>query len=148
MDAISLQARGRSRRRLLTNRAAVAGAILAALFAVAMLCILVGSVLVRAFHALDWSLFTKGPATFAQTGGGIAPAFVGTLLLVGIATAMAVPVGVLVAIYVSEFAPKRVARQIRLWLDVLNGFPSIVIGIFVYTLAVKSATPILGIGHH
>src|SRR5205814_151963 len=83
-----------------------------------------GPVLVRAFHALDWNFFVKGPAVFGQTGGGIAPALVGTLLLVLVATAMALPVGVLIALYVSEFARPRVADQIKLWLDVLNGFPS------------------------
>ena len=70
----------------------------------ALLVVLVGSVLARAFHALNWSFFTKGPAVFGQTGGGIAPAFVGTAMLVAIATAIAVPIGVLLAIYVSEFA--------------------------------------------
>jgi phosphate transport system permease protein len=68
------------------------------------------------------------------------------LLLVAVATAIALPVGVLTAIYVSEFARRAVARQIRLWLDVLNGFPSIVIGIFVFTLCVKAR--LLGIGGH
>ena len=102
----------------------------------------------RAFHALDWNFFTKGPAVFGQTGGGIAPALVGTLLLVLVATAMALPVGVLIAIYVSEFAPRRVGDQIKLWLDVLNGFPSIVIGIFVFALAVKTKVPMIGLGHH
>jgi phosphate transport system permease protein len=122
--------------------------VLAALFALALLCLLVGSVLVRAVHALNWSFFTKGPAVFGQTGGGIAPAFVGTGLLVAIATAMALPVGVLLAIYVSEFASSRVSEQVKLWLDVLNGFPSIVIGIFVFELVVAARLPILGIGHH
>jgi len=143
---ISLKATGRSRRRLFADRAAVGGAILAALIAVGMLAILVGSVLARAFHSLTWDFFTKGPAVFGQTGGGIAPALVGTLLLVLIAAAMAVPVGVLIAIFVSEFANRKVSAQIRLWLDVLNGFPSIVIGIFVFALIVK--TKFLGIGHH
>ena len=148
MDALSLQARGRSRRRLRVNRVAEGGSVLAALVAVAFLAILVGSVLVRAFHALDWNFFVKGPAVFGQTGGGIAPALVGTLLLVLVATAMALPVGVLIALYVSEFARPRVADQIKLWLDVLNGFPSIVIGIFVFALAVKTKVPLIGIGHH
>ncbi len=148
MDAVSLQARGRSRRRLRVNRVAEGGSVLAALVAVAFLAILVGSVLVRAFHALDWNFFVKGPAVFGQTGGGIAPALVGTLLLVLVATAMALPVGVLIALYVSEFARPRVADQIKLWLDVLNGFPSIVIGIFVFALAVKTKVPLIGIGHH
>jgi phosphate transport system permease protein len=148
VEPISLQATGRARRRLRTNRGAEIGAILAALLAVALLAVLVGSVLVKALPALSWNLFTKGPAVFGETGGGIAPALVGTLLLIVIATAMAVPVGVSMAIYVSEFAPRRVADQIRLWLDVLNGFPSIVIGIFVFELMVQTNLPLLGIGHH
>jgi phosphate transport system permease protein len=122
--------------------------ILAALVAIAFLAILVGSVLVRGVHALDWNFFTKGPAVFGQGGGGIAPALIGTLLLVLIATGISLPIGVLIALYVSEFARRRVADQIKLWLDVLNGFPSIVIGIFVFALAVKTKVPLLGIGHH
>jgi|SRR5579862_157181 len=148
MSSVSLQATGRSRRRLVTNRVAQAGGILAALVAVAFLAILVGSVLQRAFHALNWDFFTKGPAVFGQTGGGIAPALVGTLLLVLIATAMALPIGVLVAIFVSEFAPRPIGDQVKLWLDVLNGFPSIVIGIFAFALAIKTKIAVLGIGHH
>ena len=83
---VTLQARGRSRRRLRVNRVAEGASVLAALIAVGFLAILVGSVLVRAFHALDWNFFTKGPAVFGQTGGGMAPALVGTLLLVLVAT--------------------------------------------------------------
>jgi len=147
-QAFTLKARGRSRRRLRVNRVAEAASVLAALIAVGFLAILVGSVLFRAFHALNWDFFTKGPAVFGQAGGGIAPAFVGTILLVLFATLFALPIGVLVALYVSEFAPPRFAQQIKLWLDVLNGFPSIVIGIFVFALAVKTKMPVLGIGHH
>lgn len=136
MTDLSLEARGRARRRLIANRIAESAATLAALTAVAVLVILVWSVFRRGAPALNWDFFTKGPALFGQSGGGIAPAFVGTLLLVGIATAIALPTGVLTAIYVSEFAPRSVGNQIRLWLDVLNGFPSIVIGIFVFSLLV------------
>jgi phosphate transport system permease protein len=146
--AFTLQARGRSRRRLLWNRVAIGAGVLAALFAIAMLAVLVGSVLARGIHALNWDFFTKGQAVFGETGGGIGPAFAGTLMLVAIATAIALPVGILVAIFVSEFAPRHVGEQIKLWLDVLNGFPSIIIGIFVFQFAVKEATPILGLGHH
>jgi phosphate transport system permease protein len=145
---ISLHATGRSRRRLLMNRVAEIGAVVAALLAVALLVILVGSVFTRAFHALNWNLITKGPAVFGQTGGGIAPALVGTLILVAIATAIAVPIGVLLAIFVSEFASRHFGRQVKLWLDVLNGFPSIVIGIFVFELMVAAKVPLIGLGHH
>jgi phosphate transport system permease protein len=147
-EPLSLQARGRARRRLRVNRGAEVGAVLAALLAVSVLAVLIGSVLDKALPALSWNLFLKGPAVFGQTGGGIAPALVGTALLVAIGMGMAIPVGVLVAIYVSEFAPGRVAEQIRLWLDVLNGFPSIVIGIFVFELLVQTKLPLIGIGHH
>jgi phosphate transport system permease protein len=146
--AISLKATGRSRRRLLKNRIAEAAALISALAAVAVLAIMVWSVFSRGVQALDLNFFTKGPAVFGQTGGGVAPALVGSLLLVGIATAIALPFGVLTAIYVSEFAPPRFGEQVRLWLDVLNGFPSIVIGIFVFTIAVKVSVPVLGWGHH
>jgi phosphate transport system permease protein len=149
MDApITLKATGRGRRRLLVNRLAETGAMAAAGLAIAVLGILVWSVFSRGVHALNWDFFTKGPALFGQAGGGVAPALAGTFLLVGIATAMALPVGVLSAIYVSEFAPRRIGEQVRLWLDVLNGFPSIVIGIFVFALCVKVSLPVVGWGHH
>jgi phosphate transport system permease protein len=146
--AITLKATGRSRRRLLKNRLAEIAALVSALAAVAVLGIMVWSVFSRGVQALDLNFFLKGPAVFGQTGGGVAPALVGSLLLVGIATLIALPFGVLTAIYVSEFAPPRWGEQVRLWLDVLNGFPSIVIGIFVFTIAVKVSVPVLGWGHH
>ena len=145
---LSLKATGRSRRRLLVNRLAESGATVAALIAVAALVIVIWSVGSRGIGSINWAFFTKGPAVFGEAGGGVAPALVGSLLLVGIATAIALPFGVLSAIYVSEFAPKRIGEQVRLWLDVLNGFPSIVIGIFVYALCVKVQLPIVGWGKH
>lgn len=147
-SAISLKATGRSRRRLLKNRIAEAVALISALAAVGVLAIMVWSVFSRGVQALDWNFFIKGPAVFGQTGGGVAPALVGSLMLIAIATVIALPFGVLTAIYVSEFGPPRLGEQVRLWLDVLNGFPSIVIGIFVFTIAVKVSVPVLGWGHH
>ncbi len=136
MTEVSLIASGRSRRRKLVNRLAEAGGTLAALVAIAVLVLLVGSVFLKGYKALDLDFFTKGPALFGQPGGGIAPAIVGSLELVGIAALGALPVGVMVAIYASEFASPSVARPIRVLLDVLNGFPSIVIGVFAFTLLV------------
>jgi len=144
----SLKATGRSRRRLLVNRLAESGATAAAAIAILALGVLVWSVFARGVYALNWDLFTKGPAVFGQSGGGIAPAFAGSLLLVGVAVLFALPIGVLTAIFVSEFAPRRTGEQVRLWLDVLNGFPSIVIGIFVFALMVKVSLPVVGWGHH
>jgi phosphate transport system permease protein len=135
-DGLSLQASGRSRRRLFVNRGAESIATLAAFGAVAVLGVVVVSVLLRGLPALNLDFFTKNQVTFGQSGGGIANALVGTPILVGMATAMALPVGILVAIYVAEFAPIAVGRAVRLALDVLNGVPSIVIGIFAYALFV------------
>jgi phosphate transport system permease protein len=132
----ALSAGGRVRRRKLVNRAVEAAWLLAAAAAVGLLGIVTASVLVRGIPALDLDLFTKTPATFGESGGGIQHAFVGSLVLVGLAAAMALPAGVLTAVYVSEFAEHRLARGIRLTLDVLNGLPSIVIGIFLFALLV------------
>jgi len=74
--------------------------------------------------------------SFTNEPSGLANAFVGTVVIVGIATAMSVPMGVLSAIYLNEFARARVAFLIALALDVLNGVPAIVVGIFVFALIV------------
>jgi phosphate transport system permease protein len=91
---------------------------------------------VRAWPALSWDFFTKPPALFGQPGGGISSAIIGSLLIVAIATAIALPLGVLIAIYLTEFAPRSVARPIQLVLDVLNGLPTIITGIFVFGVLV------------
>src|ERR671934_2930023 len=124
-SAVSLRSIARrTRRRRLVNRVMEGVGVVAALVAVAVLALVVVSVARRGAGALDWSFLTKNPPLFGEPGGGIAPAIVGTALLVGVATAMAPPVGVLIAIYVTEFAPRRVAALARLTLDVLNGLPS------------------------
>jgi phosphate transport system permease protein len=147
-DVILLRATGRGRRRLVVSRIAELVAVLAAGAAIGVLAILVWSVFSRGAGALSWDFFTRGPALFGQTGGGVAPALVGSLLLIAIGAAIAVPTGVLTAIFVSEFAARGVGDQVRLWLDVLNGFPSIVIGIFVFALCVEVRLPLVGWGRH
>jgi phosphate transport system permease protein len=130
----------RYRRRKLVNRAMEALATLAALVAVAVLVIVVVSVAMRGAGALSLDFFTKPQALFGQPGGGIANALVGTIILIALATAMALPVGVLAAIYLTEFAPKRVAVPVQVVIDVLAGLPTVVIGIFVYALLVIGHT--------
>jgi phosphate transport system permease protein len=126
----------RTRRRKLVNLFMQALATLAALSAVAVLVLVIVSVAQRAFGALTWDFFTKTAATFGESGGGVANALVGTIVLVVVAAVMAIPVGILVALYISEFAPPRIATATKLVLDVLNGLPSIIIGIFVFGLLV------------
>ena len=137
MSALSPNADGLRRRRAV-NRAMEVVATAAAFAAVAVLGVMIVSVARRGGAAIDLNLFTKTPHPFSFTNepSGLANAFVGTIVIVGIATAMAVPVGVLSAIYLNEFARARVAFLIALALDVLNGVPAIVVGIFVFALVV------------
>ena len=130
----------RYRRRKIVNRMMEVVATLAAMVAVAVLVVVVVSVALRGAGALSWDFFSKPQALFGQPGGGIANALIGTALLILLATAMALPVGVLTAIYLTEFAPKRLAVPIQVVIDVLAGLPTIVIGIFVYALLVIGHT--------
>ena len=133
---LSLTTDGRLRRRRFVNRVMEALAIVAALLAVGVLALMVGSVAKRGAGAVNLDLLTKTPVPYGQTGGGLAHAFIGSAILVALATAMALPAGVLIAIYVTELAPRRLATIVRLSLDVINGIPSIVIGIFVFSILV------------
>jgi phosphate transport system permease protein len=129
--------RGNLKRRNRVNRAVEIGSSVAALLAVAVLLIVVGSVLLKGIGALDLHFLTTPTALFNEPGGGISNAIAGTAIMVGLAALMAVPVGLLVAIYTTEFAPRRLAHAVRFVLDVLNGVPTIITGIFVYGLIVK-----------
>jgi phosphate transport system permease protein len=124
------------KRRRAKSRVAEGVTLLATLIAVSMLVLVVGSVLFKGASALNYDFFFNTPAVYGATGGGIANAIVGTAVLVALATLMSVPVGILVAIYLSEFARPRIATPLRVMLDVFIGIPSIVIGIFVFALIV------------
>jgi phosphate transport system permease protein len=135
MPEVSLRASGRVRRRKLVNRCVEFFCTAAALAAVGVLGLVVASVLLKAWPALSWHLFTQAPSLFGAQGG-ISSAIIGTALILAMAVGMAVPVGVLTAIFMVEFAPRRLAGPIQLVLDMLNGMPTIITGIFVYGLLV------------
>ena len=137
-EAFSLEPTPQLRRRKLVNLLMEILMVAAALAAVGALVLVVISVIERGYGALSWDFFTKPPATgfFSSGGGGIANAIVGTIVIVGCATVVALPIGILVAIYTSEFAPREVRRFVSFVLDILNGMPSIVIGIFIFGLVV------------
>ena len=126
----------RVKRRRIVNKLMEALAMLAALAAVAVLVAVVVAVVRHGASELNLDFFTKTPAGIFEPGGGLANAMVGTIVLVGLATAMALPVGVLIAIFLTELAPKSLARPIQTALDVMNGLPSIIIGIFIYGVLV------------
>ncbi|HEY8792782.1 MAG TPA: phosphate ABC transporter permease PstA [Gaiellaceae bacterium] len=136
----SLRPSGRLRRRRIVNKIMEGIGTGAALLAVAVLGIVIASVAIRAAPALSLDFLTKAPSLFGGAGGGISSALIGSALIVGMATGMALPVGVLIAIYLTEFARPAVAGPVQLVLDILNGLPTIVTGIFVYGLLVIGHT--------
>jgi phosphate transport system permease protein len=93
-------------------------------------------VLKQGLPSLNLAFFTQTPQPVGEAGGGMANAMVGTLVLIGIAGMLAVPVGVLTGIYLSEYRKSTLSTAARFAADVLNGVPSIVVGIFAYGLAV------------
>ena len=131
---ITVRSSGLRRRRLVEKVFAALG-IVSALIACAILAVVLGTVVYRGFSQLDLTFFTKPRPLFGEKGG-IADALVGSVLIVGMSMLMAIPVAVLMAIYMSEYAGPRVSRALRIVLDVLNGVPAIVVGIFVFGLVV------------
>ena len=131
---ITVRSDGLTRRKRVEKLFAVL-AVLAALLAIAALALVLGSVLVRGASQLDWSFFTKPRPLFGEQGG-IADALVGSILILLMCMVVAIPFAVLVAIYMSEYAGPRAAGFLRIVLDVLNGVPAIVVGIFVFGLLV------------
>jgi phosphate transport system permease protein len=93
-------------------------------------------VLKQGLPGLNLAFFTEMPKPVGEAGGGMANAIVGTLILIAMAGVLAVPVGIACGVYLSEFKTSRLSSAVRFAADVLNGVPSIVIGIFAYAAAV------------
>ena len=108
-------------------------AVVAALIPLAMILFYVIS---QGALALNWAFFTQLPRPVGETGGGMANAIMGTLILIGIASVIAVPVGIIGGVHLAEYGGTRFSSAVRFSADVLNGVPSIVVGIFAYGLVV------------
>ena len=122
--------------RKLTDWAATGGATLCVLVALVPLFLILGHLLIRGMTALDLNFFTQLPKPVGEPGGGMANAIVGTLILIALACVLGLPVGILAGMYLAEYGEHKLGWTIRFAADVLNGVPSIVIGIFAYTLVV------------
>jgi phosphate transport system permease protein len=110
-----------------------AGAGLAILF----VCLMLGYILIHGVSYFNLNFLTHTEVPLGQTGGGMRNEIIGTLVLVGIASLIAVPLGLLTGIFLSEFASPLVASGVRFAADILAGVPSIVVGVFAYAIIVR-----------
>ena len=104
--------------------------------AILPLGLVISYVIVKGLGRFNLALFTETPPTALQQGGGVSSAIAGTFLVVGIAAAISIPIGIAAGIYLSEFSNQRIAKWIRFATNVLSGVPSIIVGIFAYTVLV------------
>ena len=123
-------------RRRRTNVVMFALTAAAAAVSLLTLFLILGYIAWKGLSSLSWDFLTQLPKPVGEEGGGIANAIVGSGKIVGLACLLGVPVGVLGAVYLAEFGKGRTGFFIRYAADVLNGIPSIVMGIFAYTLVV------------
>jgi phosphate transport system permease protein len=112
---------------------------LAALFGIAMLTWILGTVLLKGSAAINWEFFTELPAPPGMPGGGLANAIVGTLLITLLAVVIGVPIGLAAGVWLAEFGQEsKLAEAIRFAANLLMGTPSIIIGVFIYVIMVKT----------
>ena len=123
--------------RHLTSRIMTVLVIILSFTAVLALVLILGNLLIKGASSIDWAFFTKSPVPAGQTGGGVANAIVGTGIVVGLGALIGVPIGVGIGMYLAEYGSGRFGFLVRFIADVLNGTPSIVIGIVAWTFLVK-----------
>jgi phosphate transport system permease protein len=123
-------------RRRIVGGLGIALALGCALIAAVVLIIILGYVLVQGAGALNFSFLTQLPHPVGVPGGGVGNGILGTLIILGLAVAMAVPIGLLTGIYLSLFGRGPIPEALRFLSDVLSGVPSIAIGLFAYAVLV------------
>ncbi|MDR3606196.1 MAG: phosphate ABC transporter permease PstA [Oligoflexia bacterium] len=124
-------------RRRLKNQIMCAFLFLAAIVAIAPLVSVFVYVVQRGYQAMSWDFFTQLPAAVGSSGGGMANAITGTMVLVALASLIGVPVGICGGLYLSEFgANSKIASTLRFGVDILASVPSIIVGLFAYAVVV------------
>ena len=106
------------------------------LMALVPLALVLFYVVTQGVTSLNLAFFTQMPRPVGETGGGMSNAIVGSLIVTGLGALFAIPVGIMSGIYAAEYAGTRLAAAVRFAADTLNGVPSIVVGVFVYSIAV------------
>lgn len=105
---------------------------------VAVLVLILWDVITRGMASLNPAFFTERPLPLGEVGGGVAPAIIGTLLMLLVAAVIGVPIGVGAAIYLAEYGHGRFAEAVSYTVDLLAGVPSIVVGVFVWAVVVRN----------
>jgi phosphate transport system permease protein len=124
-----------SRRKLLNSTMTVlTGA--CAVLAVSALFVILGYILADGIRALSLSFLINTPKPIGEPGSGIANAIVGSVILIGVGSLIGMPVGILAGIYLSEFGTNKFGNLLRFLIDTLTGTPSIIVGVFVWTVMV------------
>src|SRR5579884_31007 len=118
------------------DRLATGAAILAAMIVLAPLLAIFGYLVAKGVGSITWSFLTHPPAPIGEPGGGIGNGLLGSAIILGIACIVGIPLGIGAGVYLAEYGRNRFGNLIRFTADVLNGVPSIVIGIAVYGLVV------------
>jgi len=126
----------RTARRNFTNNVMLTITGICTVITVASLFLILGYLVVNGWRSVDLNFFTKLPLASGETGGGMANAIVGSGVLILIAAGIGIPIGFLGGVYLAEFGGKAVPMMVRYTADLLNGVPSIVIGIFAWTVLV------------
>ena len=124
------------RLRAVTNLVVIGACVLAACLVVLPLVLIMGYLLANGVAGLNLAFFTHMPKPVGEAGGGMANAIVGTLLVVGTAALMALPLGIAAGVYLAEYGRGRFSTLVRYTTDVLSGVPSIVVGVVAYGLVV------------
>lgn len=125
-----------ARRRIVSN-VMTALTVAAAVVAVLPLFLILADLIRRGVASVDWNFLTQIPAPAGQPGGGVANAIVGTGIIVGLGSLIGLPVGIGAGIYLAEYGSGRFGQVVRFVADVLNGTPSIVVGILIWTIMVR-----------
>ncbi|WP_304241113.1 phosphate ABC transporter permease PstA [Gracilinema caldarium] len=119
--------------------------IIATVLSVSILFIIISHIFVNGFTALNWDFFTQIPKPYGEEGGGIAPAIMGTLIMLLVAALIAIPIGVATAIFIVEYGATKLAAAVRFAVELLAELPSIVVGIFIWALVVRNLTGYSGL---
>jgi phosphate transport system permease protein len=126
----------RLRWRKFVNAVMLSSSGICAFIAVSALFVILAFLLYNGGRSLDWSFFTQLPKATGEVGGGLANAIVGSLQIVAIAALIGIPIGFIAGVYLSEFDDKTFASIVRYTADLLNGIPSIIVGILAWGLVV------------